>query len=218
MRVEMWVYTATDYLSWTNWAVWRRGWDSNPRALSDKTLSRRPRYDHFGTSPQENQWSRTFYFNRNRAREPTVRERHTGESRSASQQFERVRPAVCEEPGNAPENTERLDRAGSLDLPHIRHIESELIENRRDLAFGTLVVTADKHRRLRATEVGIDHEGVANAAEGFHEMRVGSELLQSLHERFVQRGEKAQHPIHGGRIGNRICRINNGLAVDVRDL
>ena len=30
---------------------WRRGWDSNPRALSDKTLSRRPRYDHFGTSP-----------------------------------------------------------------------------------------------------------------------------------------------------------------------
>jgi hypothetical protein len=31
---------------------WRRGWDSNPRALADKTLSRRPRYDHFGTSPQ----------------------------------------------------------------------------------------------------------------------------------------------------------------------
>jgi hypothetical protein len=30
---------------------WRRGWDSNPRALADKTLSRRPRYDHFGTSP-----------------------------------------------------------------------------------------------------------------------------------------------------------------------
>ena len=30
---------------------WRRGWDSNPRALADKTLSRRPSYDHFGTSP-----------------------------------------------------------------------------------------------------------------------------------------------------------------------
>ena len=30
---------------------WRRGWDSNPRALSDNTLSRRARYDHFGTSP-----------------------------------------------------------------------------------------------------------------------------------------------------------------------
>src|ERR1041385_3063178 len=31
---------------------WRRGWDSNPRAaFGDKTLSRRPRYDHFGTSP-----------------------------------------------------------------------------------------------------------------------------------------------------------------------
>src|SRR5690606_32764509 len=28
------------------------GWDSNPRALSDNTLSRRARYDHFGTSPQ----------------------------------------------------------------------------------------------------------------------------------------------------------------------
>ena len=33
--------------------VWRRGWDSNPRALSDNTLSRRARYDHFGTSPTE---------------------------------------------------------------------------------------------------------------------------------------------------------------------
>src|SRR5512141_2901002 len=34
--------------------IWRRGWDSNPRAaFGDKTLSRRPRYDHFGTSPQE---------------------------------------------------------------------------------------------------------------------------------------------------------------------
>ena len=31
--------------------IWRRGWDSNPRALADKTLSRRARYDHFGTSP-----------------------------------------------------------------------------------------------------------------------------------------------------------------------
>ena len=30
---------------------WRRGWDSNPRALSDKRFSRPPRYDHFDTSP-----------------------------------------------------------------------------------------------------------------------------------------------------------------------
>ena len=29
----------------------RRGWDSNPRALSDKRFSRPPRYDHFDTSP-----------------------------------------------------------------------------------------------------------------------------------------------------------------------
>ena len=29
----------------------RSGWDSNPRALSRKTLSRRPRYDHFDTAP-----------------------------------------------------------------------------------------------------------------------------------------------------------------------
>ena len=32
--------------------------------LRDKTLSRRPRYDHFGTSPQRNQWRRTTYFTR----------------------------------------------------------------------------------------------------------------------------------------------------------
>ena len=30
--------------------MWRRGWDSNPRALSDKRFSRPPRYDHFDTS------------------------------------------------------------------------------------------------------------------------------------------------------------------------
>ena len=29
--------------------------------LRDKTLSRRPRYDHFGTSPQRNRPRRTFY-------------------------------------------------------------------------------------------------------------------------------------------------------------
>ncbi len=29
----------------------RRGWDSNPRALSDKQFSRLPRYDHFDTPP-----------------------------------------------------------------------------------------------------------------------------------------------------------------------
>ena len=33
--------------------------------LRDKTLSRRPRYDHFGTSPQEDQWRRTTHFTRN---------------------------------------------------------------------------------------------------------------------------------------------------------
>ena len=31
--------------------MWRRGWDSNPRALSDKRFSRPPRYDRFDTSP-----------------------------------------------------------------------------------------------------------------------------------------------------------------------
>jgi hypothetical protein len=30
---------------------WRRGWDSNPRALARKLISSQPRYDHFDTSP-----------------------------------------------------------------------------------------------------------------------------------------------------------------------
>ena len=37
----------------------RRGWDSNPRALSDKRFSRPPRYDHFDTSPHS-LYSQTF--------------------------------------------------------------------------------------------------------------------------------------------------------------
>ena len=40
------------YLQQVGRLYWRRGWDSNPRTLAGKTLSRRPRYDHFGTSPQ----------------------------------------------------------------------------------------------------------------------------------------------------------------------
>ncbi len=43
------------YLLYLN-KVWsylqRRGWDSNPCALSDKRFSRPPRYDHFDTSPK----------------------------------------------------------------------------------------------------------------------------------------------------------------------
>ncbi len=31
--------------------LWRREWDSNPRALSDKRFSRPPRYDHFDIPP-----------------------------------------------------------------------------------------------------------------------------------------------------------------------
>ena len=34
-----------------SFSLLRRGWDSNPRALSDKRFSRPPRYDHFDTSP-----------------------------------------------------------------------------------------------------------------------------------------------------------------------
>ena len=35
----------------TRFHKWRNGWDSNPRALSDKRFSRPPRYDHFDISP-----------------------------------------------------------------------------------------------------------------------------------------------------------------------
>ena len=31
--------------------IWRRRWDSNPRALADNRISSAARYDHFATSP-----------------------------------------------------------------------------------------------------------------------------------------------------------------------
>lgn len=31
--------------------LWRRRWDSNPRALADNRISSAARYDHFDTSP-----------------------------------------------------------------------------------------------------------------------------------------------------------------------
>ena len=40
----------------------RRGWDSNPRALSDKRFSRPPRYDHFDTSPKHGSSPFSFAF------------------------------------------------------------------------------------------------------------------------------------------------------------
>ena len=33
------------------WALWRSGWDSNPRALADNLISSQARYDHFDTAP-----------------------------------------------------------------------------------------------------------------------------------------------------------------------
>ena len=32
--------------------LWRRRWDSNPRAVAGKLISSQPRYDHFDTSPE----------------------------------------------------------------------------------------------------------------------------------------------------------------------
>ena len=64
--------------------VWRRGWDSNPRAgLPDKPLSRRPRYDHFGTSPQ---------------RQVMPQARHVFAYRSVVGSPEATRPSTLEEP------------------------------------------------------------------------------------------------------------------------
>ena len=33
--------------------MWRSGWDSNPRVVSDKLISSQPRYDRFDTAPSE---------------------------------------------------------------------------------------------------------------------------------------------------------------------
>ena len=52
--------------------IWRRGWDSNPRALSSKTLSRRPRYDHFGTSPGVRPRTQAAKFMRNSLKAHTI--------------------------------------------------------------------------------------------------------------------------------------------------
>ena len=38
--------------TFVRFSILRRGWDSNPCALSDKRFSRPPRYDHFATSPR----------------------------------------------------------------------------------------------------------------------------------------------------------------------
>ena len=32
--------------------MWRSGWDSNPRVVSDKLISSQPRYDRFDTAPR----------------------------------------------------------------------------------------------------------------------------------------------------------------------
>ena len=42
--------------------LWRRRWDSNPRALADNLISSQARYDHFDTSPWMNmRFSRILY-------------------------------------------------------------------------------------------------------------------------------------------------------------
>src|SRR4029450_5074353 len=66
------------------------------------------------------------------------------------QQLERVRPAVVEESGNAPEHGEGFDCPRPFNRSHVRDLEPELIEDRLHLAFWAAVGATGKHGRRGA--------------------------------------------------------------------
>src|SRR5688572_28546820 len=60
------------------------------------------------------------------------------------QQLERVCPTVASKSGDAPQHAQRLDRAGALDRPHVRHVEPELVEDCGYRALRLFLIAADE--------------------------------------------------------------------------
>src|SRR2546427_2221865 len=88
-----------------------------------------------------------------------------------SQQLERVRPVLAQEPRDAPEDGQRLDRPRGLHLPHVRSLPAELIQDPRHGLLGRVVVAADEHGGLPALELGPYHEAGPDGVERLHEAR-----------------------------------------------
>src|SRR5690349_19474179 len=57
-----------------------------------------------------------------------------------------VPPRAADEPRNAPEDAERLDRAGRFDAAQVLDVPPELLEDLLDVVLGAGVVATDEHR------------------------------------------------------------------------
>ena len=77
-----------------------------------------------------------------------------------------MHPFVPKKTGDAPQHAERLDRAGRLDLPHVRRFPAELIQNAAYGLLRGLVIAADEHRQRTPFKRGIDHAGMTDGIEG----------------------------------------------------
>ena len=106
---------------------------------------------------------------------------------------------------------------GSTIIPGMRYsnapaaiewLPAEQGDNLGDLGLGGLIIAAQKHRRDTLFEVWIHHARVADAVEGFDDMRRGKHRLNLLPQRFVRPGGVEKNPVHGRRIGQRVRRIN----------
>ena len=64
------------------------------------------------------------------------------------QDFERMRPLIAQETGDAPEHAQRLDGAGGFSLAHVGRFPTELVEDAAHFLFRCLVVAANEHGRL----------------------------------------------------------------------
>ena len=106
--------------------------------------------------------------------------------RSPLQELERVRPRVPQEPGDAPEDAERLDRARGLRRAHVLRLPAERVEHLGHHTLRLFVVSADEHGRLAARQLGVDHQRVPDAGERLHEPRRRRLRLEPLHERLVR--------------------------------
>src|SRR2546426_2758481 len=135
---------------------------------------------------------------------------------SLAQQLESVCPVIAQKAGDAPEDAQRLDRAGRLDLPHVGRLPAELLEDSGHRLLRPFVIAAYEHGGPAPLELRVDHEGGAHGIEGLDEFRARELALQPLYQRLVETGEDSQHAVHGGRIGDGIRRIDDRFARQAR--
>ena len=124
-------------------------------------------------------------------------------------------PLIPEESREAPKDTKGFDSPGTGCLAHVSGFPTELVQDRDGLLFGSLLISADKHRGLAFLERGVDHKCIPNTTESFYEVDIRETVLELFHQGFISMRKILDDSILRRNFIDRIGGIDNGLAIQI---